>query len=438
MKKFTPPEQDDSSLSPWQKENLKFLKKHQYSDFDQHDKQQQSETKIDAPKRDVFAKEEQPKEDEPTVVKRYIKPTEIDDEDLIDDWDDPFGEIDDLESYTKKPDELPHKERQEEAKPEAPVDEPHLKLLPKEDNSESSKQEEPIDEPLLEEEWKDERSLWEKVKERYQSDRFLPAKVRHQLYAIIAFFAIALAITIYYMTPLSTLQKVNVTGNDTMPNQTIVKAARFKCGQRLWHQYFNRQSAQDRVDKLAGVKSVDITLDHFNQLTIHVSEYKVVGYVLVDKIKYSPVLEDGTIMTSHVNKKKPAGILYTDFKQGNFLSEVIHAYQKVPANVRQLVTQIASSPSKSNPQLVTVYMKDGNQVKIDGTKMEKLKYYPQVSSQMENKGIIDMEVGIYSYPYGNDDTTRKNKQNVADGTVVGTTSTSSSSSSTQEIVIPEN
>lgn len=88
MKKFTPPEQDDSSLSPWQKENLKFLKKHQYDDFSNLHKEKKLDTTIENTTRDVFEKDEQPQE-ETTFVKRYIKPTEIKDDDLIDDWDDP-------------------------------------------------------------------------------------------------------------------------------------------------------------------------------------------------------------------------------------------------------------------------------------------------------------------------------------------------------------
>lgn len=434
MKKFTPPEQDDSSLSPWQKENLKFLKKHQYDDFSNLHKEKKLDTTIENTTRDVFEKEEQPQE-ETTFVKRYIKPTEIKDDDLIDDWDDPFS---DFTTKTEKPEEIevkvPEKVKEENEEPEV-EDRPSLRLLKDDDPVELEKE---YEEEVAQEEIQ-KPPFVERIKDWYTRDAFLPAKVRHQLYLIIAFFVIALGVTFYYMTPLSSLAKVNVTGNDMVSKQTIIKASQFKTGQRLWHQYFNRQTAIDKIDQLSGIKNVDVTLNNWNQLTIHVTEYQVVGYVSVDKIKYSPVLSDGTIIRSHIDKKKPSGtVLYTGFKQGSLLKTVIKSYQKVPANVQSLITQIALKPSNSNPQLVVVYMKDGNQVKIDGGQLQKLKYYPQVSAQMENKGVIDMEVGIYSYPYGNDDTTRKNKNNVADGTVIDTTESSSSSSSTQEIVIPEN
>ena len=441
MKKFIPPEHDDSSLSPWQKENLKFLKKHQ--EVNQTNKKEVAqETKIDSSDKDVFFKEEKPAET--TIIKRYIKPTDMDEMDFTDDFDD-FSEWNPDDIKLKGEEESPQ-DYFEKTKKEADTSESHeeerptLKLLSKDESDDAiGDEEKALDEFEDEEQENRLQALWNRIKPK-SHEAFLTKKVRTQLYVVVTILSIALLITLYYMTPLSSLEKINVVGNATVSTQEVIQKSQFKTGQRLWHQYFARDKAVARIDRLPGVKSVSISLNHWNQLTIRLTEYPVVGYASVDKIKYSPILSDGTIVTSQVANKKPDGILYTGFKQGSFLSSVIKAYQKVPENVRKLVTQITATPTKSNPQLVTLYMKDGNQVKIDGTQMSKLKYYPQVASQMSNTGVIDMEVGIYSYPYGNDDMARKmkNKKNVADGTVVNTNPSSSTSSSTREIVIPDN
>ncbi len=45
-------------------------------------------------------------------------------------------------------------------------------------------------------------------------------------------------------------------------------------------------------------------------------------------------------------------------------------------------------------------MNDGNQVILNINNLaNQMKYYSQVAKDMDEKGVIDMEVGIYSYPY---------------------------------------
>jgi len=34
-----------------------------------------------------------------------------------------------------------------------------------------------------------------------------------------------------------------------------------------------------------------------------------------------------------------------------------------------------------------------------------MKYYPQVAKEMDEKGVIDMEVGIFAYPYQTSEST---------------------------------
>ena len=45
-------------------------------------------------------------------------------------------------------------------------------------------------------------------------------------------------------------------------------------------------------------------------------------------------------------------------------------------------------------------MNDGNRVIVNISDLsEKMAYYSQVAEQMDKPGIVDMEVGIFSYPY---------------------------------------
>ena len=49
-------------------------------------------------------------------------------------------------------------------------------------------------------------------------------------------------------------------------------------------------------------------------------------------------------------------------------------------------------------------MRDGNTVYGDlNTIGDKMGYYPAIAASMKNKGIIDLQVGAYSYDYGSKD-----------------------------------
>ncbi|MBA0948564.1 cell division protein FtsQ, partial [Enterococcus gallinarum] len=55
---------------------------------------------------------------------------------------------------------------------------------------------------------------------------------------------------------------------------------------------------------------------------------------------------------------------------------------------------------ESNKNLIQLNMNDGNQVIVNIQNLaSQMKYYPQVAKEMKEKGVIDMEVGIFSYPY---------------------------------------
>ena len=49
-------------------------------------------------------------------------------------------------------------------------------------------------------------------------------------------------------------------------------------------------------------------------------------------------------------------------------------------------------------------MNDGNEVyAVLNTFAKKMKYYPEISASMKKRGIVDLQVGAYSYPRGQSD-----------------------------------
>lgn len=409
--------QDDSALSPWQKENLKFLKNN--DDVSDDKEEIYAETKIDSLDHDVFEQNQSPSKK--SKIRRYMKPTDFEEEDDKD-WLKvlPFNE----ENQTTNEND----DSQTEHNPSSHQDVDRTKQLLA------------LEKELLGEEEDDEEDIETEPIEPPKRKPHFSKKVKIQAGIIGSVLGIALLLSLYYASPLSRLNQVVVTGNQLIPSDDIIKTSSLQSGQNIWKQFKKRQQDIKKIKKAyPGLKTVTMTLSGVNNIKINVQEYSLSGYLIVDKIKYSPILSNGTIISKKKLKKKPSGVLYANFKQGEFLSKVIASYEQVPDNIRTLIQQITLTPSDGNSQLVTLYMKDGNQVKVSGTEIgQKMKYYDQVTSQMSDKGIVDMEVGIYSYPYGNENTERRKSTSVADGTVITTPTEDSKEDASQEMVIPEN
>ena len=72
------------------------------------------------------------------------------------------------------------------------------------------------------------------------------------------------------------------------------------------------------------------------------------------------------------------------------------SYNKLPQEIKQGISEIKYAPSKTNKDLINVYMNDGNRVIVNISDLsEKMAYYSQVAEQMDKPGIVDMEVGIF-------------------------------------------
>jgi Cell division septal protein len=217
---------------------------------------------------------------------------------------------------------------------------------------------------------------------------------------LILLFLIPLLVTVYYISPLNALEKLTVTGNKNVATDVIIKDSKLTINDNLWHQYFNRELAAEEIKKQSPrIKKVNITLNHLNQLNIAVTEYSEVA-ILVKGKSYFPILENGVIVEEGKSEPDANKLIFENFSDKEQILATLKAYQSLSPEIQERVSQVKYAPSKNNDQLLNVYMNDGNQVIVNISNMaSQMKYYPQVVKEMDEKGIIDMEVGIFSYPY---------------------------------------
>lgn len=227
-------------------------------------------------------------------------------------------------------------------------------------------------------------------------------KLYRRLALIISLFLIPLVGCIYYISPLGQLAKVDVIHNQQVPSEQIVKTANFKINEPLWEQYFSRQSAIQKIQKISPwIKAVNVKIVHFNQFQINVTEYHRVAYLLTGD-KYYDILENGQVLKNPITQDQlQRGLpILEGFTSKKLILKTLKAYHKLPEEFKQSISQIKSTPHAENDQLLTLNMNDQNQVLINIDQLtKKLPYYAKVASNMQEPGIVDMEVGLFTYPY---------------------------------------
>lgn len=233
-------------------------------------------------------------------------------------------------------------------------------------------------------------------------------KLRKRLLILVVIFLVPLLGSLYYISPLSKVSAVVVAENPLTPKEALIESSQIVKNERLWPQFFARQRIATTIEKAnPRVKKATITLQQWNQLHLHVEEYSESAY-LVKGNDYLPILENGTILQEPQKEVTKGRVIVENFTDETLILETLKQYKELPKEIQDAISQITYAPSKNNEELLTIFMNDGNQVIVGISKLaDHMKYYLQVAKEMSEKGVIDMEVGIYSYPYPSNETEKE-------------------------------
>ena len=233
-------------------------------------------------------------------------------------------------------------------------------------------------------------------------------KLRKRLLILVVIYLVPLLGSLYYISPLSKVSAVVVAENPLTPKEALIESSQIVKNERLWPQFFARQRIATAIEKAnPRVKKATITLQQWNQLHLHVEEYSESAY-LVKGNDYLPILENGTILQEPQKEVTKGRVIVENFTDETLILETLKQYKELPEEIQDAISQITYAPSKKNEELLTIFMNDGNQVIVGISKLaDHMKYYLQVAKEMSEKGVIDMEVGIYSYPYPSNETEKE-------------------------------
>ncbi|WDT66371.1 cell division protein FtsQ/DivIB [Companilactobacillus crustorum] len=219
---------------------------------------------------------------------------------------------------------------------------------------------------------------------------------KNGLIFIIVFIIVLIA---YFGSPLSKVRDINVKGVNDLGAQQVINATKIDENSTLLDVLLHHGSISKKTaKKLPSIKSVTFRTYNLRDLVINVKEYPTLGYINKDG-GYYRIIDNGRVLNQKLNSPIGNYPIYSNFNSGR-LREIANIYADLPSNVQTNVSEFYNSPTKLNPYRIKIDMNDGNKVIADmRTVKTKLKYYPGMAAQMKKKGVIDLEIGAYSYPF---------------------------------------
>lgn len=225
-------------------------------------------------------------------------------------------------------------------------------------------------------------------------------KANRRLVVSLSIFFILIGCVLYFLSPLSHVRHINVSGNQYFSEEQIIKLSRINKHQSIWK--IDTAQVTKQIKENPEIKSVKVTPIFPNSIEIKVTEHKKMAYLLNGKHFY-PILENGKILRGVETVEIPAyAPVLINFQEGTVLKQLLSGLRKIPKDIQNSISEIHYTPTKPDKFHITMYMNDGFEVQATTqTFSEKMVHYPAIVSQLDPnvKGVIDLEVGSFFKAY---------------------------------------
>ena len=207
-----------------------------------------------------------------------------------------------------------------------------------------------------------------------------------------------LFLSIYLLTPLSTLKHIEVTGTVQTTADQVKEASGIQDSDYTISLLLNKDKHAEMVKSDRWIESAKIVYQFPVHFTIEVKEFEIVAYS-VSGDNYYPILSSGSIESTAVTPanlpEKYISVLFNDEEQ---IKTLISQLNDVSPEIKQEIQKIELAPSKATSDLLKITMYDSDEILVPLSELgKKLPYYSKIKPQLTVPSGIDMEVGIYSY-----------------------------------------
>ena len=208
---------------------------------------------------------------------------------------------------------------------------------------------------------------------------------------------LVLLLSIYLLTPLSTLKHIEVKGNVQTQADDIKQASGIQESDYTLALLLDKEKYAERIKSNHWIESAKIDYKFPTNFTIEVKEFKIVGYYVTGEDHY-PILSSGTIDSNPVNLLNlPETYLTVTFNDEQQVKDLITGLSSISEDIKSQIQKIELAPSKATADLLKITMLDTDEILVPLSELsKKLPYYSKIKPQLAEPSFIDMEAGIYS------------------------------------------
>ena len=324
-----------------------------------------------------------------------------------------FEDTQELSEWQKQNQEYLNKKAEEESTDSEEVEEASGKTQEKDSDTsdETSNEDKDVEEteaPQIESESQDQVEK-EKADEKVKKEKKVKTKNKPPKPAIPSIHIwravtilvpsfLILFLSIYLLTPLSTMKHIEVTGTVQTTTDQVKEASGIQDSDYTISLLLNKDKHAEMVKSDHWIESAKIVYQFPVHFTIEVKEFEIVAYS-VSGDNYYPILASGSIESTAVTAanlpEKYISVLFNDEEQ---IKTLISQLNDVSPEIKQEIQKIELAPSKATSDLLKITMYDSNEILVPLSELgKKLPYYSKIKPQLTVPSGIDMEVGIYSY-----------------------------------------
>lgn len=208
---------------------------------------------------------------------------------------------------------------------------------------------------------------------------------------------LVLLLSIYLLTPLSTLKHIEVKGNVQTQADDIKQVSGIQDSDYTLSLLLNKDKHAEQIKSNHWIESAKIDYKFPTNFTIEVKEFEIVGYYVTGEDHY-PILSSGTIDSSPVNLLNlPETYLTVTFNDEQQVKDLIAGFSSISEDIKSQIQKIELAPSKATADLLKITMLDTDEILVPLSELsKKLPYYSKIKPQLAEPSFIDMEAGIYS------------------------------------------
>jgi len=218
------------------------------------------------------------------------------------------------------------------------------------------------------------------------------------------FFLIGLCAVLFFRSPLSKIDTIEVMGNDMVSTSQIIQISELSKGNSFFT--VHRKKIEAALISLPEIKTAAVESHFPGKVSITIEENKRIAYMIGEEGNITPVLENGIQLENrNWNDRFIDKPLIREWEDKTMLTKLAIELKKVDPSVLSLISEIKPA-SKEDPLRLVLFMKDGYEVQTSIRNFAKnMNWYPAfVANLMQEgnpKGVIMLFDGKWFIPYEN-------------------------------------